>query len=269
MFDGNRVYLYAFNTKIREETKDGHSPDPFTWAEAVAFKYDGSSNPGKKFYTNFNFAPSPSPENIIGTESNPLTVRTMEHIRNLEDTLLENQAKAIGGKAYLTITRDIDAEDAELYDGGSRYLSTLKSHVILDGGGNTITGLQAALVENLEGTIINLNVSKATVALNTYLTAVFVLNVKGGGVVENCTVTDSTISFEADYFQPGTFVGKNSGIIRNCSVTNIVQEDKRPSYATGPVPSISFYHQSGGTFINCTVRTVKDGKTDVIWSSNP
>jgi hypothetical protein len=276
-FGGNKLYLHAFNTNIGREvetvdgfpkdsvTVDGVNPYPFLWAEAVAFKYDTAGSPGQKYYANFNFAPPPSPTDDIGEAGNPLGIRTMAHMRNLEDSYTENFARQVdGGIVYVTLTRDVDAEDAGFYDTtGPRYLSSLKSHIVLDGiidpsdptsGNYTITGMKGMLVDRVEGTVKNLNVSGANITPDNGYYGVFVNTVYGSGVVENCTVTDTTITVLAslNWLKPGAFVKENNGTIKDCTVSDITLNAPDPSLA------VTFYANAGpstGEFINCYVES--------------
>jgi prepilin-type N-terminal cleavage/methylation domain-containing protein len=244
-FDGNKVYLYTFNTKRSRETSDEYEASPFDWAEGVVFKYKSNDGiyTGEEYYANFNFAPANSSLEIPGTERNPLVVRTMEQLQNAE--YIKDDITR-----YVNITHDIDVEieKPKLYQNVGRYLSSLWSNIILDGGGHTITGMKGMLFGTIEGTVMNLNISGAEIAVDYSYTSIFA--VSNTGVVENCTVKDSIISLEIDWLQPGAFVGTNNGVMSNCDAVNVTLDDKRSS--KGYELRNSFYYQRGsGTYTQC------------------
>jgi hypothetical protein len=228
------------------------------------------------YYINPKFAQAFSKEDDLGkTEGKPLIARTMEHLQNAE--FIEEDP--ISPTRYIKITHDIllsedmyKGEVVELYQGVGRYLSSLKSYIILDGGHHTITGMKATLFGNIKGTVRNLHVSGANIAItsekkNDGYAGIFAVNVTAEngkvGKVEGCTVKNSTISTNISSLLPGAFVMTNSGTITNCSVSNVTLNSPNPEW------NVSFYSNVGtqtGTFNNCSV---EDGDNFVIWSSTP
>jgi type II secretory pathway pseudopilin PulG len=238
----------------------------------ILYKYkieNDNPNPEKTFYADTRFAQAFSKNSDLGaTSGKPLVIRTMEHLQNAE--YIRNK--------YFEITHDIDVVTEEILpilEGGKRqrYLSTFDSNSFLDGNDHTITGLQATLIGNINGTVTDLNVNGSEFAMSSEYPGIFVANLYG--VVENCTVTDSTISTDLNWFQPGAFVGTNNGAITNCSVSGITMTDTSPPGS--PDLFVSFYYRNrynpnekqSGSFKDCYVYVISElGEKTTIWDSD-
>lgn len=142
-----------------------------------------------------------------------------------------------------------------------------------DGQGHTITGLSISQVNQTpiasayaglfsvvgrQGAVVNLNLEVNNISLSSKAAYVGAIAGNNLGRIENCHVTDGTIS--SDY-STGGIVGINDGDIKNCTVTNTTiaasaPSSKRGTCQAGGIVGINSYGMPGvrdGLVEACTV----------------
>ena len=201
------------------------------YEQAKNKKYVEFTCNGRTVYINPYFGAAISSKTDLGSESNPLQVRTKEQFMNI--------ATLSGGDKYIKQTHDVDMKN-------SNTPITLLSGVYYDGGADTgcvIKNPSAAIFNQNESIIKNTKVVAFNGTKSDGVIAGFVmLNL---GAIENCSVYADLIKGKEAY----GFVAVNRKPIKNCTVVGKIEGTSKAAGFVGEIIEGSIY--------NCTV-----GSTD-------
>ncbi len=172
------------------------------------------------------------------------TIATAEELVALRDSVNAGNTKA--GNVY-TLTADIDLDGVE-WTAINNFAGTL------DGQGHTISNMTSNLFSTVSGTVKNLNVANITV-VNTDKNGAngFIGTVAEGGLVDNCKVSDVTITWDDGKGTTDCWGGiisrVNAGAtVQNCKISNVtITADKYVKR------SAAIFAEVTGKISGCTV----------------
>ena len=178
-----------------------------------------------------------------GTEADPWLISSAKQLGYVEEEL-DNEAK------YFKLTADIDMQDVEWtpINGAEPYSLTIN----LDGDGKTISNLGAPLFYDLNGTVKNLNISKAKVTAKTNV-GVLARMISVGATVRNVNISECEVSTDETGGAAG-MVGKimakadiEKVKVSNCSMLS------NTNYAAGMVGLVELSEDATVNISRCCV----------------
>lgn len=241
----NDILYYVYNEEdnIRMDHGQVSFRRTFTY-ELVELDDEGAETAiGSKeitFYTNKFFGVAISKNSNLGTEANPLQIRTPKQLQEVSHVRGSN-----GTPVYMQLSRDVDLAgmtnsvkvNPYCDFSGNGYVMANANVVVFDSNAGTIRDVKASGGKNVfigtnEGTVKNCVIVNSTSA-----GAGFVSTNKG--TVTNSSVTDSTSSGAG-------FVGTNEGTVTNCHVVN--STSKKSGFVgtnNGTIESCGVYAATG------------------------
>lgn len=178
-----------------------------------------------------------------GTEQAPYLIRTASEVQGLNVLFRKNAAATYSRNFVIRFDADIDMQGQTLVPFDEGYTSGGFNYKI-DGGGHTLSNYvmnsavngKSGLITYNYGTIENLNISGAHLEINEHVGDVGILAGYNTGVINNCSVVRSQVSYSAargfERSEIGGLVGEMArGSVKNCYFTgNITVKERDGSY---------------------------------------
>ena len=200
-----------------------------------------------------------------GSADEPFLIKTAEDLKKFAYHYNEDR---FSKNVHIQLFDDIDCEGEDGFTAIADN-SDVTFYGVFDGNHKTISNLTMTGVglfgyvskdDDLGvGTIKDLTLSNLNITGNDYATGGIVAELRNGAVIDNCTLTESTIACDADQYNPeigGIVARLYSSTVTGCTVNN-VQLKAETSYTGGSGAASSVGgivgNASEGTIESCTV----------------